>query len=151
MQIFLSHATADRTMVAQVKAAVGTVATVYCTEDDVQAGVNVHTKIQERIRKSEFVIVLLTSRSADRIYLHQEIGLAKEAGKLIIPLVGNDVPASKLGLLEGTEYIQIDEPNSDWMPRLSRRVQGLVRDRVATDVALGIVLVVAGILLLSES
>ena len=126
MQIFLSHATSDSGLVAQVKTALSPLVTVYCTEDDGQAGVNVHTKIQEQIRKSDFMIVLLSNSGAESIYLHQEIGFARSADKLIIPVVSVGVTSHKLGMLEGLEYIQIDNTD-DWLARLSSRVDMLVR------------------------
>lgn len=150
MQIFLSHATSDGELVAQVKAAVGTLASVYCTEDDIQAGSNVHVKIQQQIRKSELMIVLLSNHGAESIYLHQEIGFARSAGKLIIPLVAPGLSSTRLGMLEGIEYIQIDE-GADWLTRLSARVEGLVRaseakakaDKATTDLVVAIVAMAA--------
>jgi hypothetical protein len=126
VQIFLSHATSDSGLVAQVKTALSPLATVYCTEDDGQAGLNVHTKIQDQIRKSDFMIVLLSNNGAESIYLHQEIGFARSADKLIIPVVSVGVTSHKLGMLEGLEYIQIDDTD-DWLARLSSRVDVLVR------------------------
>lgn len=150
VQIFLSHATSDHDLVGQIKVAIGDTADVYCTEDDVKAGVNVHDKIRAQIRKSDLVVVLLTGLAADRIYLHQEIGAAKQAGKLVIPLVGNDVPHSSLGMLEGTEYIRIDPDSGDWLPRLRSRVEGIQRMEQSLAAALGVVLVIAGLLVLSR-
>lgn len=150
MQIFLSHATSDHELVRQVKAAIGKLAIVYCTEDDVQAGSNVHTKIQGQIRKSELMIVLLSTDGAESIYLHQEIGFAKSEGKLIIPVVAAGLSSTRLGMLEGIEYIQIDD-RADWLTRLSAHVEALVRaseekakaDKATTDLVLAIVAVAA--------
>jgi|GEM_PF-1694934 len=153
MQIFLSHSSADSDLVAQVKAAVRSLAAVYCTEDDVQAGINVHSKIQAQIRKSDLMIVLLSHNGAASPYLHQEIGFAKSAGKLIIPVVSTDVSARSLGMLEGIEYIQLDD-DVDWLTRLSIRVEAVVRtseakakaDKATTDLVLSVVVLAAVLL-----
>lgn len=151
MQIFLSHASEDREIVAQVKTAVGSLATVYCTEDDVQAGVNVHMKIQKQIQKCDLMVVLLTTNGAESAYLHQEIGFAKKAGKLIIPVVSSGVSNHKLGMLEGIEYIKIDEDDDRWLSRLSVRVESLMvdSDTMTTVLAIGVLLVVVGVLVVS--
>jgi hypothetical protein len=128
VRIFLSHATADREVIAQVKLAVGSLATVYCTEDDNRAGVNVHKKVQREIDKSDFVIALLTKEAAVSSYVHHELGWAQKAGKLIIPVISGEVSPKDLAMLEGIEYINID-------------------DSIREAATVGIVLVVLGVLL----
>jgi len=155
MQIFLSYATVDRSLVAQVKAAIGTRATVYCAEDDVRAGVNVHSKIQAALAKSDLVIALISDHGARSIYLHQETGFAKSSNKMIIPVVSANASQTSLGMLEGIEYIKLDE-NEDWLTRLSARVEPLVRenaqaakleaDRGTTNLILAAVLLAAVLL-----
>ncbi len=153
MQIFLSHSSADSDLVAQVKAAVGSLAAVYCTEDDVQAGVNAHSKIQAQIRKSDLMIVLL-SHNGGRLSLPTSGDrLRQERRKLIIPVVSTDVSARSLGMLEGIEYIQLDD-DVDWLTRLSIRVEAVVRtseakakaDKATTDLVLSVVVLAAVLL-----
>jgi TIR domain len=152
VQIFLSHATSDQELVNQVKSAVGSLATVYCTEDDGRAGVNVHAKIQREIDKSDVVIALLTPSADASPYVHQELGWAQRAHKLIIPLVSSEVPRDHLGMLQGVEYIRIDGDRADgWVGRLSGRIDALVRRNELENTSVGILLIVLGILLLADN
>jgi hypothetical protein len=142
-------------VVAKVKAAVGSLATVYCTEDDVKAGVNVHEKIQDQIDKSAMVIGLYTANGADSIYLHEEIGYAKKAKKLILPVVASGVADQKLGMLQGIEQIRIDETAEDWMTRLTLRVRELVRadakNNATLDLMFGVALIAVVVFAMSQS
>jgi hypothetical protein len=82
--------------------------------------------------------------------VHQEIGFAKRAGKLIIPVVTPEVARADLGMLEGIEYIVVDENDpSSALHVLSGRIEQLSRQKDRDDlmkaalvmVAIGIVIV----------
>lgn len=152
VQIFLSHATVDGDVVAKVKSAVGSLATIYCTEDDGQAGTNVHAKIKRELDNSDVVIALLTKTAANSPYVHQELGYAQRAKKLIIPVISADVTNDQLAMLEGIEYIRIDEGSSaDWLDRLTKRIEAVVRRYQLEMAAAGILLVVLGVMILAEN
>lgn len=154
MQIFLSHATADRELVAQIKVAVGVRAQLYCAEDDGKAGLDFNRKIQAQLKRSSVVIVLLTERGAESAYVQQEIGYAKRAGKLIIPLVSRTISTNSLGMLQGTEYIVVDGENPlEHITSLRSRVNEVVTAEEHSDLILltGAVLLIVGLAVLSKS
>lgn len=163
MQLFLSHATADGQIVDRIQAELTPLgASVYLAEHDNQAGVNVHAKIGDALRASDLVIVLLTQAGFDSRYVQQEIGAALNAGKLVIPLVAGTVARADLGMLQGVEYIVIDQGDpAEAMQRLSGRIANLQRQR-KTDlqrqqaarelmVVAGVALVVIGIVLVTTA
>ena len=49
--------------------------------------------------------VLLTPNSQDSPYVHQEVGYAQKAGKVVIPLMQEGVSRRALGMLEGVECL----------------------------------------------
>jgi hypothetical protein len=53
-------------------------------------------------------VVLVTDNSVNSQYVHQEIGYARKAKKLIIPVVQRGVTGEQLGMLQGVEYIAFD-------------------------------------------
>ncbi|WP_459982148.1 toll/interleukin-1 receptor domain-containing protein [Nocardioides sp. AN3] len=150
MELFLSHATRDEQLVAEVVSRLDAAGVqTYLAERDGRAGTNVHSKIEAAIRRSDLVIALLTEAGGSSSYVHQEIGYARRAGKLIIPVVTAGMADHGLGMLEGTEYIVVDEAvPSAAILQLSERVTQLAQAKSRRDqldaalliVALGIVI-----------
>jgi nucleoside 2-deoxyribosyltransferase len=64
---------------------------VYLAEHDVQPGESLAEKVRKAIRRSDAVVVLLTKSGAASAYVHQEVGVAIEAGKPVIPIVETGV------------------------------------------------------------
>jgi hypothetical protein len=153
MEIFLSHATADTTIVDAIRSRLSPLGVaVYATEHDGQAGVNVHAKIQAAIRRCDLMTVLLTSRGNNSHYVHQEIGYAKRDKKLIIPLVTADVASGGIGMLEGIEYIVVDDTDpTDALHLLSKRIESIKIRQADQDalVMAGLILVAIGIMLIA--
>ena len=89
--------------------------TPYLAEHDVKPGTDLASKVQEAIKRSSAVLVLLTDNSASSAYVHQEVGYARAHNKLVIPLVQPEHVHSQLAMLAGAEYIPFDfrNPNSD--------------------------------------
>lgn len=155
MELFLSHATVDRHLVETIQARLTPLGvSVYATEHDGQAGVNVHSKIQEAIKRSDLMVVLLTKPGDSSRYVHQEIGYAKRDAKLIIPLVTSDVSRSDLGMLEGTEYIVVDDADpAKALQQLSQRIANLAKSRAQQQqdqlVIAGMILIAVGVFLIA--
>jgi hypothetical protein len=151
MELFLSHATSDAAIVSDIRSRLAAVGVgVYTAEHDVRAGHNVHDKIDQAIRRCDVMVVLLTKAGNDSSYVHQEIGFAKRAVKLIIPVVTPEVARAGLGMLEGIEYIVVDENDpSSALHVLSGRIEQLARQKDRDDllkaalvmVAIGIVII----------
>jgi len=106
-KVFLSHSSGDAEVVNMFRnQAVAAGVEVYLAEHDVQAGESLAMKVRSAIRRSDAIVVLLTKSGAASAYVHQEVGVAVEAGKPVIPIVETGV--SSLAMLGGIEYISFD-------------------------------------------
>ncbi len=102
-RIFISHSVEDMRVVYELARTLqlkGIEAIV--AEWEQQPGTLLALKIGEMIDKSDCVLALLTKNGGRSIYVNQEIGYARKAGKLIIPVIEYGV---EKGFLEGLEYI----------------------------------------------
>ncbi|MFZ1926249.1 MAG: toll/interleukin-1 receptor domain-containing protein [Solirubrobacteraceae bacterium] len=112
IQIFLSHNTRDRGWCEWLmREAARHNIEAYLAEHDVQAGSSLAEKIEAAIDASAAVVVLVTDNSVTAQYVQQEIGYARKAKKLIIPLVQTGITTEQLGMLQGVEYITFDFDN----------------------------------------
>lgn len=84
---------------------------VYLYEHDPQPGVPIAAKVQQEIRSSDALVVLLTPVGQASPYVQQEIGYAEAAHLLIIPIVWPGVEVRSLAMLQGREYIPFDPAN----------------------------------------
>jgi hypothetical protein len=112
--IFFSHTSRDSAWcdrLALEAAAFGI--TPYLAEHDVQPGTELAAKVQDAIKRSAAVLVLLTDNSANSAYVHQEVGFAQAEGKLVIPLVQPEHVATQMGMLVGVEYVPFDFRNPE--------------------------------------
>jgi TIR domain-containing protein len=153
-QIFLSHNTRDREWCEWLKAsAEETGVKAYLAEHDVQPGTNLAAKVVKAIEASDAVVVLISDNSVAAPYVHQEIGYALKAGKVIIPLVQPGIRDESLAMLRGVEYIPFDfrhphEGHQQLRKALGRLVeQQRRRERDAALIALacfGVILLALG-------
>ena len=109
MQIFLCHATADSTIALEIRSRLGHLGvSVYLAEHDNQAGSLLVDKVTDALRASDLTVALLTPAGFTSLFVHEEMATAREAGKLVIPLVDRSIAIFDLGLLNGTDYILMD-------------------------------------------
>lgn len=129
MQIFLSHATGDRAVIAEIAEQLNRIGVrAYLAEHDNQAGMPLTDKVQAALVASDLVVALLTPAGYDSVYVHHEVGGARLAGKLVIPLVDESLRRSDLGALAGLEYIVLDQAApATAMNLLTERVVGLLQ------------------------
>lgn len=107
--VFLSHSVGERPLAERIRAHLGAIdIRVYLFERDSQPGRSVADKTQAAIRTSDAVVVLLTEAGAASHYVNQEIGYALGQRKAVIPLVGPQVDAGDLAMLNGVEYLRLD-------------------------------------------
>jgi hypothetical protein len=112
IQIFLSHNARDRKWGEWLLRSAATHGIKpYLAEHDVQAGRILASKIERAIDDSAAVVVLITDNSVDSTYVQQEVGYARKAKKLIIPVVQVGITSEQLGMLQGVEYIAFDFDN----------------------------------------
>ena len=111
-KVFLSHTTSDSGWVKWIAENANSIGIeVYLFEHDPQPGTALADKVINAIRDSDALIVLLTVNSQHAPYVHQEIGVAKAANKLIVPLVQPGVEQRSLAMLAGLEYVLFDFSN----------------------------------------
>jgi len=111
-KVFLSHSNnkKDREIVNLLKFAVGKLESVYVAEEDLQPGrLLMSDKIKTQIQNCEDFMVLLTHNAVSSDPIRQEIKIARDAGKRIIPIVEDKVSVKDLDVLpEGIEYIRFN-------------------------------------------
>jgi hypothetical protein len=83
--------------------------TMYIAELNPEPGKSLFDKIKRLIYDSDIVIVLYTQNAYYSPYVNQELGLAADSDKYIIPIVEERVELK--GALEGMEYIKLDRYN----------------------------------------
>lgn len=132
-QIFLSHSTQDRPWCEWLKRSAATIdVEVYLAEHDHRAGNDLVAKIETAIEASNAVVVLLSKKGATSPFVHQEIGYARRAKKLIIPLVEPGVSTKELAMLQGLEYIPFDfEDPRQGRARLNQELKKLLDQQIA--------------------
>lgn len=130
-QLFLSHSTSDAHLVEAIDTQLAALGVeTYATEHDNRAGANVHDKIKDAIADSDIIAVLLTGGGHDSRYVHQEVGFGLGKDKLVIPIVTMDTKKLDLGMLQGVEYIEVDEHNpTAALDRLVQRVSAWLQEQ----------------------
>lgn len=109
IQIFLSHNKRDREWGEWLlRSAAYHGIKPYLAEHDMKAGGVLASKIEKAIDDSLAVVVLITDNSINSAYVQQEVGYARKAKKLIIPVVQVGITGEHLGMLQGVEYISFD-------------------------------------------
>jgi hypothetical protein len=83
----------------------------YLAERDPQPGRSLSSKIIQRIRESDLVVVLWTKQSAESEWVNQEVGASWAHGKPVVPIVERGVRVR--GVLEGIERVEFDRMNPD--------------------------------------
>jgi hypothetical protein len=131
LRIFFSHSNQDADWVERAGAqATAAGVEVYLAEHDVSPGQQLSQKITEAIEASDAVIVLLSKNSLASVYVHQEIGVAHHAGKLVIPILMEEVVGTDLGFLNGREYVLLDRAAPhDGLSKLSVALTQLIEQQ----------------------
>lgn len=108
-QVFISHSTHDLEPVEYVRNLIEAQGLhAYLAEHDPQPGHQLSDKVRANIEESDAVIVLLTEASIDSRFVHQEIGAARMANRLIVPLVHPNLLGEDLAMLNGSEFVIFD-------------------------------------------
>lgn len=126
--MFFSHSSQDADWVERVGAqATAAGVEVYLAEHEVSPGQQLSQKVTEA---SDAVIVLLSKNSLASVYVQQEIGVAHHAGKLVIPILMEEVVGTDLGVLNGREYVLLDRAAPhDGLSKLSVALTQLIEQQ----------------------
>jgi hypothetical protein len=125
---FLSHSMKDGPAVQLLREHLDSLSIdLYLAEHDPQPGVNIANKLIAAIERSDAVVVLLTEAGAAAPFVQQEIGAARQAGKLIVPIVQEGVDTRTLAMLEGLERIDVDFARpSEALSRVTSSLEPLI-------------------------
>ena len=105
LRVFISHSTTDMDIVYDLSRWLRQNGIwAYVAESYQAPGVQLSDKIATAINNSDCLIAFLTVDGNRSEFVHQEIGYARRAGKLIIPVVEEGIVKPR-GFLEGMEYI----------------------------------------------
>lgn len=134
LEVFLSHATADRAHVALVQRQIEALGiSVYLAEHDPKPGTSIAAKVERALERCHAVVVLITTNSVNSAYVQQEVGIARAHGKPIVPIVDKSVDPSSLGILSEVERLELDVHRpAEAMARMSASLQPLVLAQVST-------------------
>jgi len=111
-------------------------------------------QIYNWIDNSDIIIVLISDNNVVRaMSVGQEVGRAKALGKIIIPIVSNNVPSSELGFLSEIIYQPIEVSNPvPAMARISEIIESYHNDQIENNKRIGLLLAgVAFLFLLSAN
>ena len=131
-EFFLSHATADTAHLALVCPQIEAMGiSLYLAEHDPKAGTLLSQKVIDAILRCQAVVVLITTTSLNSAFVQQEVGIAHQAGKLIVPIVEKGIDTRQLGILQGIEHIPFDlsEP-AETMAKITANLQPLVVNHI---------------------
>ncbi|MEE9282978.1 MAG: toll/interleukin-1 receptor domain-containing protein [Nitrososphaerales archaeon] len=104
-EVFVSHSFGDSMMVDKIRSSLEIEGVkAYVAEADPRYGEALPAKIEKAIDSSDALIVILTSQANVSASVNQEIGYAKKAGKLLIPLVEDGVAVGVM--LQGLEFVK---------------------------------------------
>lgn len=137
LEVFLSHATSDQqhvVLVQQQMEALGI--SVYLAEHDPQPGTILAEKVRVAIHRCHAVVVLITTASINSAYVQQEVGIAHECGKPLVPIIEKGIDTRTLGILQGVEYLELDPDNPvETMAKMTAKLQPLVLAQIPVNVS----------------
>src|SRR5260370_20587028 len=106
---FLSHSMKDQAVVELLRQQIVALGVdLYLAEHDPQPGKPLADKVIEAIHRTDAMVVLLTEAGAAAPFVQQEIGVARGARKLIVPIVQEGIDGNVLAMLAGVERIAVD-------------------------------------------
>lgn len=110
---------------------------VYLAEHDPQPGTILAEKVRAAIHRCHAVVVLITTTSVDSAYVQQEVGIAHECGKPLVPIVEKGIDTRTLGILQGIEYLELDlDHPAETMAKMTARLQPLVVAQIPANAAM---------------
>lgn len=134
LEVFLSHATADRDHVAMVREQLEALGvSVYLAEHDPRPGTSIADKVTEALERCHVVVVLITTMGIDSTFVQHEVGIARAYRKPIVPIVDKSIDRSRLGILSEVECLELDVRHpAEAMAKMTASLQPLVLAQVST-------------------
>jgi TIR domain len=137
IRFFLSHSMKDQAVVELLRQQIETLGVeLYLAEHDPRPGTPLADKVIEQIHQCEAMVVLLTEGGATAPFVQQEIGVARGAGKLIVPIVQEGINGNMLAMLAGVERIEVDFARpAEALAVVTSKLEPLVRAQAAKQKA----------------
>jgi predicted ATPase len=127
--LFVSYASLDQARVMEIVAALETSGQrVWLDREGIPGGVSYGPEITAALRSCSAVLLCCSARAFASRNVRQEIQIAWKHERPILPLMLEPVaiPDELEYWLEGSQWIELfDRPQGDWLPVLTRSVQGL--------------------------
>lgn len=118
-RVFISYSHTDRQTVQRLVRVLSNTGILPMWDDDLLPGSGFSEQIQSFIRNSHVFLPVLTPASAERPWLHQEIGFALALGKPILPVALGGLP---VGIIAGIQAVQLQDDLADAKTKLSAQV-----------------------------
>ncbi len=115
-RVFVSYSHADRPLVERLVAVLTDVGMTPMWDRNLVPGAGFSNQIQTFITNSHVLLPVITPGSAQRLWLHQEIGFAMALGMPVLPVSVGHLP---LGLIEGIHAIELRDDLADAPAKLS--------------------------------
>lgn len=124
--------------------------TYYLAERDWRFGDALPTRIENEIRRADFVLGFIAKDGTASAYVNQEIALAITARKATIPIL--EKGADLTGFRAGLEYVELDRhAPQDCATRLSARLSQLATTPEIRSAICWAVIATAGLLFLGRN
>jgi hypothetical protein len=130
-QVFISHSTseADAPLVGALEAACNAVGLVPYLAGREFAPSSVADKLRAALVASDYLMAVLTPASVVSPWVNQELAMARELEKPIIPLLEQGTPAP--GFISGRDQIRFSR--EDFGAAVKRAVEYILKTKAATD------------------
>lgn len=98
MKIFISHSSQDKWVARQISSLIENAGhTTFLDEKDIKTGDSIDSKIQEHLKDSDHLVLLLSPASISSQWVFIELGGAKALGKKVVPILfhvgANEIPS----------------------------------------------------------
>ena len=114
MNIFLSHAIADKTIIENIEKTLKPYGLIFFIAEHTRSvDSSITEKIEAMIQKSDIGLVLLTEKGYNSHFVQQEIGYLKSQRKPFIQVIQMGFENQIKGFNYGKDYIQLDPNNTD--------------------------------------
>lgn len=129
--VFVSYKRENRAVALELKQAIETAGIEAWMDDELRAGDNWREEIDRAIRESFALVVVMTPAATASPYVTYEWACAWGAGIKVIPVLLE--PTKGHPRLEGWQYVDLTNGDSDEIPRLVTQLQEIARTRAVSE------------------
>ena len=109
-KVFVSYARSDQPLAKELFRILRMLPVEVWSDDQLRAGENWPEVLRSRLRDSEYFLLLLTPKTLESSWVHQELGAAWALGKRIVAVVTDPRLLDKLPVdLAGAQTLTVDE------------------------------------------